>query len=89
MVDGFRLEAWSDIAGIIGGTIGSLTTDIKSTAYKTEISIVRQKIWALWQDRRYRLGNDNITKKQIRDLDAVFNTDELGTDISYIPGNDT
>ena len=89
MVDQWRLNGFSDIAGIIGGSIGSLTSDINNTAKKTEMSIVIQNIWMIWQDKRYRLGNENITKSQKNNLDAIFNTDELGDPISYIPGANT
>lgn len=89
MVDQWRLNAFSDMAGIIGGDIDNLVADINNTVKKTEMNIVTQNIWMLWQDRRYRLGNESITKKQKNDLDAVFNTDELGDPMSYIPGANT
>ena len=88
MVDQWRLNAFSDIAGIIGGSIGSLVTDINNTAKKTEMSITIQNIWMIWQDRRYRLGNENITKSQKNNIDAIFNDDELGDPMSFIPGAD-
>lgn len=89
MVDQWRLNALSDILGIIGGSTGSLVTDINNTAKKIEMSITIQNIWMIWQDRRYRLGNENITKSQKNNLDAVFNDDELGETLSFIPGADS
>ena len=89
MVDQWRLNAFSDMVGIIGGSVGSLTTDINNTAKKTEMNITIQNIWMIWKDIRYRLGNENITKSQKNNLDAIFNTDELGDPMSFIPGANT
>lgn len=85
MVDLFRDEAHSDIENIIGAGV----TDVRNTAKKIELSITIQKIWRLWQDRRYRLDQDMLTKRQKNELDAVFNDDELADPMSYIPGNET
>ncbi len=82
-MDLFRAEANSDIINIIGTGV----SDIRTTAKKIERQIVQQKVYMLRDDKKYMLGQDKLIRSQKRELDAVFLTDELGEDISFIPGN--
>lgn len=82
-MDLFRAEANSDIINIIGTGV----SDIRTTAKKIERQIVQQKVYMLRDDKKYMLGQDKLIRSQKRELDAVFLTDELGEDISFIPGD--
>jgi len=83
LMDTYRAEAYSDIVNIIGTGVA----DINDTAAKIERQIVLQKVYSIRNDKRYRMGNDQIIKKQKDELDAVFLTDELGDNASFIPGD--
>jgi hypothetical protein len=88
-IDVYRLEAWSDIVNIIGDLpLSGMTKIQKQTVYKIEKHIVVMKIWKMFpEDRRYRRGEDRVTRQQKQELQNVFQVDV--DPFTFEPGENT